>query len=492
MTTSSDPLEQVQQAPTAPSAQVKQTKQVAKAAQEAAMSVEQYEGFKRARDKGRALRKVVPRTEQGVWDVRHDRQEAMNLLAEQEKSRLPILIPERHKRMAENPFAFYRGAAALMAADLAGMPSTHLMVQACGDAHIANFGGFQSPESHLIYDINDFDETAPAPWEWDVKRLAASIEVCGRVRGMDEKERQGAVNACAQEYRVAMREFAEMGSLDVWRSHIAIDEILEKELHGAKNFEKRRVGKQLEKAFGRTNAHAFSKLVKVVNGKVEMDYDPPFIVPIKDLFSADDVKAVKTALTQVIERYQDSLSDEYKHLFDRYTLLNGAFKVVGVGSVGTRCWIAVFTDNETGAPLVLQIKEAGESVLERYSKRSVYANHGERVIQGQRLIQTASDRFLGWTHGAIGSAPGHDYYVRQLWNWKMSVDFSKVNPDELLVLAHFAGWTLARAHARSGDRGAIAGYLGKNTVFDEAILAFAQAYADQNQIDYECFLNTLA
>lgn len=454
--------------------------------------IQSFAGFKEAREQGRSLRKITPRTKLGVWDVCRERSSALGLLKEQEKTRLQQLLFERHKRMAKDPFAFYRGAAAIMAADLATLPSTTITVQACGDAHIANFGGFRSLESHLIFDINDFDETAIAPWEWDMKRLVTSIEICGRVRGMSEKERDGAIEACAQEYRIAMHTFAKMSALDVWRTHIVVDEIIDKELKGVGNFEKRRVGKQLERAFDRTNMHAFTKLVRVVGDHAEMVYDPPYIVPLNQIFSSADAKAVAAALAQAIEQYKQSLSDEYQHLFDHYTLLDGALKVVGVGSVGTRSWVAVFVDDETGNPLVLQIKEATESVLERYCGQSIYNHHGERVIQGQRLIQTATDRFLGWTHSAIGSSLGHDYYVRQLWNWKMSVDFSKINSDELLVMARFAGWTLARAHARSGDRGAIAGYLGKSDTFDQAMLDFSHSYADQNQIDYEQFLNTLS
>ena len=444
-------------------------------------------GFEPAHEQGKRLRKQVSRTELGAWRVQENREEAVEAIFAQDANRLSYLVPERHSRMAANPFAFFRGGAALMAADLATMPSTGLMVQACGDAHIANFGGFRSPESRLMFDLNDFDETCRAPWDWDVKRLVASVAICGRHRDFGEKWCRNASRMAAESYRKAMEHFANQGALDVWRAYIDVAEVLNALADTASKADRRQVAADLERAFSKTNRRAFDKLVKVENGVPEMVYDPPSIVPLSYFLSPDNAQRVVDSLVRLAEGYRATVQPTYRALLNDYQLLGVAQKVVGVGSVGTRCWVAVLIGRQVADPLVLQIKEAGPSVLERWCGKAPYASNGERVIAGQRLMQAASGVLLGWTSAPDENGQRRDYYVRQLWNWKMSVDLEKASADELEVYAQLCAWTLARAHARTGDRGAIAGYLGKSDTFDKSMADFAQAYADQNQLDYEYF-----
>lgn len=449
------------------------------------------EGYAKARELGRALREKVPRSAQGTWEVQRERQTAVDLILSQDAERLPDLVPLRHERMAASPFAFFRGAALPMAADLATLPSTDLIVQACGDAHIANFGGYRSPESHLVFDLNDFDETSRAPWEWDVKRLVASVVVCGRTRGFGEDWCAQAARLTARSYRHAMAAFADQGALEVWRTYIDVASVLDALADEVSKADRRRVAADLARAFSKTNIRAFEKLVTQKDGAASMVYDPPEIVPLEKFLSPSNVHHVRRALKRLLANYLTSLSPAYRQLLGNYELIGIAQKVVGVGSVGTRCWVAVFTGTQVADPLVIQVKEAAPSVLERFCGISRYASHGERVVQGQRLMQATSDPLLGWG-GALDEQGHHrDYYARQLWSWKMSVDLDAASADELEIYGQLCGWTLARAHARSGDRGAIAGYLGKSDKFDRALARFALAYADQNEADYEQFLKRL-
>lgn len=445
-------------------------------------------GYAIARARGKEARQRVSRTELGHWEIRQDRAAALDLVFAQDADRLSDLIPERHARMAANPFAFYRATAASMAADLATLSDTGIIVQACGDAHIANFGGYRSPESNLVFDLNDFDETSRAPWEWDVKRLVASVAICGRHRGFGDAWCCEAARLTAESYRAAMAYFAELGALDVWNAYIDVGHVLESLADHVSKADRRQVAADLKRAFSKTNERAFDKLVAVRDGRTQMVYDPPEIVPLCHFLSSDNAEHVKKTLATLMEGYRAALLPTYRPLLENYRVLGIAQKVVGVGSVGTRCWVAVLTGTEVADPLVLQIKEANASVLERWCGSSSCASHGERVVQGQRLMQATSGVLLGWTSAPDSDGVRRDYYVRQLWNWKMSVDLEKASADELEIYSQLCAWALARAHARTGDRGAIAGYLGASDKFDRSLAAFALAYADQNEIDYEHFL----
>lgn len=440
---------------------------------------------------GKALRKQLPRSQQGRWEVQTGRTRPLEILQQQEEGRLESLLPVRRARMAASPFAYYRGCAAVMAADLATLPVTGLQVQLCGDAHIANFGGFRSPESHLVFDISDFDETLPGPWEWDVMRLAASVEILGRQRGFGPAWRRRVVKTTVRSYREAMREFADQSALEVWRRYIDVDDALRQLQQKVKGADKRRIAEQLERAYSKDSAAAFKKLVRVRDGAPQMRFDPPEIVPLDRSFPGEEAIELREAMERLLEGYRTSLPEQHRRLFDEYRFLDGAMKVVGVGSVGLRAWVAAFTDRETGQPLVLQMKQARASVLEPYCGASSYADHGERVVRGHLLMQAASDRFLGWASTAPGAPEGpdrRDYYVRQLWNWKMSIDLDRASASLIEALAELCGWTLARAHARSGERGAIAGYLGSSDAFDDAMADFAYAYGCQNEEDYQVFV----
>ncbi len=447
---------------------------------------------------GKSLRKRVPRSSHAVWIAPENREDPVALLASQAKTRVPGLVPIRHERMAASPFSYYRGAALPMASDLSHTPTTGITVQACGDAHIANFGLFASPEQRIVFDINDFDETLPGPWEWDIKRLAASIEVCARERGFSEAQQSAAVRASAAEYRDAMQQFSQMGTLDVWYAHADIDWVLE-HVPGAKLKEgeqavEKQLTKTLTKARSKNSARAVKKFTEVVDGKLRIKSDPPLVVPLRDFRSAgqvgiDDVDQVTKVISHVIQGYRASLPHDRQWLIDQYRGVDMAHKVVGVGSVGLRAWIIVMEGANMSDPLVLQAKEAQASVLERYVGKSRYAEHGRRVVEGQRAMQTTSDIFLGWTRQMDASGVFADYYVRQLWNGKGSVDLATITPEGLTNLARVCGWVLAHAHARTGDRFAIAGYLGKGDTFVDAIEKFSNAYADQNEADYQRFLN---
>lgn len=410
----------------------------------------------------------------------------MALLERQAATRVPELVPIRYGRMLVSPFTFYRGAALIMAADLAATARSGLNVQVCGDAHLSNFGVFASPERQLMFDINDFDETLPGPWEWDVKRLGASFEIAGRDRGFTEAQRREIVLAGAAEYRLRMRQAAEMGNLELWYTHVQVDRLFEqmKADLGRKHLAKAKAN--VAKARTRDSMQAFSKLTHELDGERRITSDPPLVVPVEELLpEGRERDEVQAEIRGLIRSYRRTLETDRRHLLEEFELVHLARKVVGVGSVGTRAWILLLRGRDGQDPLFLQAKEAQESVLERFVGKSRYKNHGQRVVAGQRLMQAASDIFLGWqrVNGFDGRA--RDFYIRQLRDWKGSADVDNMAASVMTAYARICGSTLARAHARSGDRIAIAAYLGNSAVFDRAIADFSAAYADQNELDYE-------
>ena len=408
----------------------------------------------------------------------------VGLLLGQAASRVPELMPVRHGRMLVSPFTFYRGAALPMAADLAGTPASGLRVQLCGDAHLSNFGAFASPERRLVFDVNDFDETLPGPFEWDVKRLAASLAVAGRDNGFPAKARRKIVLAAAEGYRTAMREFAGQPFLDVWYAHLDIEPAFGAFRSQLKAKRFKAAEAMLAKAHTSDSTKALGKLTTVVEGRRQIISDPPMIVPIEELFADVQADAIYELLRTVLGKYGRTLQSDRRHLLEQFTMVQVARKVVGVGSVGTRAWILLMDAGDGDEPLFLQAKEAQPSVLAEYAGRSRYANQGERVVAGQHLMQAQSDIFLGWTRVAAPDGVDRDFYVRQLKDWKFSLPIEQMLPEGMTVYAGLCGWTLARAHARSGDRIALAAYLGGSAKFDQAIADFAETYADQNELDY--------
>jgi uncharacterized protein (DUF2252 family) len=435
---------------------------------------------------GRAARKEMPRFRHGVLELPADRPDPVALLERQAESRVPELVPIRYGRMLVSPFTFYRGAAAIMASDLAAGPRTSLRVQLCGDAHLSNFGVFGSPERRLVFDINDFDETLPGPWEWDVKRLAVSLEVAGRDNGFGAADRREVVRRGVWEYRTAMRTFAGMRNLEVWYASLDVESRVGELRAVASRKQVRRTEQTLAKARTRDSMHAFAKLTHVVDGEPRIISDPPLIEPIEDLAQGVDADELAESVHEVLRAYRRTLESDRRHLLERYRLVHVARKVVGVGSVGTRAWIALLLGRDADDPLFLQIKEAQPSVLEEHVGQSAFGNCGERVVSGQRLMQAASDIFLGWTRVAAGAdGARRDFYGRQLKDWKGSATIETMEPKAMTIYAGLCGWTLARAHARSGDRVAIAAYLGGGDAFDRAICDFADAYADLNERDHK-------
>jgi uncharacterized protein (DUF2252 family) len=393
--------------------------------------------------------------------------------------------------MAASPFAFFRGAAYPMASDLAGTPRSGLNVQLCGDAHLSNFGGFASPDRELIFDINDFDETLPGPWEWDVKRLAASIAVAGRENGFASKRRRAIVLATVGEYRRAMRRFAGMTALDVWYARLDKSALADLPRSRIKRRETKRLDKAAAKARGKDSARAFAKLAHKGDGDARIVADPPLIVPIRDLISGVRARELEKGIRKLVESYRSSLALDRRRLLDRYSFADFARKVVGVGSVGTRAWVVLMIGDDGDDPLFLQMKEAQPSVLEPFAEKCEYANQGQRVVEGQRLMQAASDILLGWLRMGGIDGQTRDFYIRQLWDWKGSADVETMRPADMAVYVRMCGWTLARAHARSGDAIAIAAYLGSGDVFDRAVADFAEAYADQNERDHRALLDAI-
>ncbi|HEX5699320.1 MAG TPA: DUF2252 domain-containing protein [Rubrobacter sp.] len=430
-------------------------------------------GYQERHECGRAARRATPRGGHAEWAPAPDRPDPIDLLESQDGGRIPDLIPIRYSRMMASPFAFMRGSAIVMARDLARTPKTGIPAQLCGDAHLLNFGAYASPERALLFDLNDFDETLPGPWEWDIKRLAASFVVAGRENGFDTTNCREAAQASVASYRQRMAEFSEMGELEVWYSRVGVEEIRGL-LSDARKATAKKLSKSVRKARGRDSLQALSKLTRVVDGRRMIDDDPPLLVRIPE---GDEIRA---QIYAILEGYKRTLQEDRRHLLGRYRFVDAARKVVGVGSVGTRAYVVLLEGRDENDPLFLQIKEAGASVLEGHVLSSTHEHHGHRVVAGQRLMQAASDIFLGWLRGT----GGRDFYSRQLKDMKGSANVEGMSPDELVLYAGLCGWTLARAHARSGDRVQIAGYLGKSERFDRAVADFAEAYADQTEQDH--------
>ncbi|HMI82120.1 MAG TPA: DUF2252 domain-containing protein [Solirubrobacterales bacterium] len=431
-------------------------------------------------DSGKAARRAVPRSSHGDWEPAS--RDPRVILAEQDEARVAELVPIRYERMLASPFAFFRGAAAVMAADLATAPATGLEAQLCGDAHLANFGVFAAPDRRLVFDCNDFDETCRGPFEWDVKRLAASVAIAGRERELGEGRRRRAVLAAVAAYREAMRSFAAMRNIDVWYARIDVEPRLAEFREQLDERRLRRVERGLDKARSKDSMRALRKLTRKVDGEVRIVGDSPLITPIEELADGADVER---QLQAVLDAYGESLSEDRRRLASSYRYAHAARKVVGVGSVGTRAWVLLLMGRDAGDPLFLQAKEAQSSVLERHLGASPYDHHGRRVVEGQRLMQAASDVFLGWVTAEGADGKARSFYVRQLWDGKGSADLARMSAGDLRIYAALCGEALARAHARSGDRAGIAAYLGRGEAFDQALARFAEAYADQNERDFE-------
>ena len=434
--------------------------------------------YRQRHERGRAARRVAPRGSHAEWVPAPDRPDPIDLLEAQDRDRIPDLVPIRYSRMMASPFTFLRGSAIVMAQDLAGTPKSDIYAQLCGDAHLLNFGAYASPERALLFDLNDFDETLPGPWEWDVKRLAVSFVVAGRDNGFDTADCRNAARAVTASYRQRMTRFSEMGELEVWYSRVGEEEVrgLLTEARAGKRTTKK-LSKNVRKTRGRDSLQALSKLTRVVDGRRIINDDPPLLVRLPE---GDELRSQVYA---ILESYKRTLQDDRRHLLERFRFVDAARKVVGVGSVGTRAYVVLLEGRDEEDPLFLQVKEAGASVLERYVESSPdehHEHHGHRVVAGQRLMQAASDIFLGWFRGT----EGRDFYWRQLKDMKGSAKVESMSADELVLYAGICGWALARAHARSGDRVQIAGYLGKSERFDRAIADFAKGYADQTERDH--------
>jgi uncharacterized protein (DUF2252 family) len=436
--------------------------------------------------RGKAARSGAPRSSHAAWEPGEDREDPVAILERQAATRVPQLIPIRYGRMATSPFAFFRGGAAVMSADLARTPVSGLQVQACGDAHLANFGAFAAPDRRLVFDLNDFDETLPGPWEWDVKRLVASFAIAGRENGFDADQRRPALVEALRSYRDSMRAFASLTNLEVWYARLDIEAVMA-EIEAEPKLRKR-VEKGVVKARTKDSMRALEKLTEMVDGERRFRDEPPLIVPVENLLGPALADRLEETMRGVLDQYRESLLGDRRHILDQYRFRHIAHKVVGVGSVGTRAWVLLLTGADDRDPLFLQAKEAAPSVLEPYVGASRFRNAGRRVVEGQRMMQTASDIFLGWCRSPGLAEEPRDFYVRQLWDWKRSADVERLSPHALELYGRICGWTLARAHARSGDRVAIAAYLGAGDSFDRAIAAFAEAYADQNERDYEGLL----
>ena len=436
--------------------------------------------------RGKAARAEVPRSSHAIFEPHASRPDPVELLERQAETRVPELVPIRYGRMLVSPFTFYRGGALIMARDLAGTPRSGLNVQCCGDAHLSNFGVFASPERRLVFDINDFDETLPGPWEWDVKRLAASMLIAAQDNGFPVKDQDRIVLDTVERYRTAMADFAQMKNLEVWYAHLDVEDTVKQFASQFKPKVVKRAEKTLAKARTRDSMSAFSKLTHVVDGQARIVSEPPLIVPIDDLAQGRERDEMFDELHERLRSFRASLQFDRRVLLEEFQLTDFARKVVGVGSVGTRAWIALLFGQDGQDPLFLQMKEAEASVLEDFLTPSEFENHGERVVTGQHLMQAFTDIFLGWLHVDAGlDGKERDFYGRQLKDWKGSAEVEQMAPRGMGTYGRLCGWTLARAHARSGDRIAIASYLGNGSRFDRAIVEFSHAYAEQNERDYQ-------
>jgi uncharacterized protein (DUF2252 family) len=453
------------------------------------MSIEHDPATRVAR--GRSARREVPRSAHAEWQTGPGRTHPSLLLAEQEATRVPDLVPLRHERMLASPFTFYRGAATIMAADLSTTPVSGIAAQCCGDAHLANFGGFESPERSMVFDINDFDETLRGPWEWDVKRLAASIAIAGQDREFDDALISQSVLDATRSYREAIRSFAGMSNLGVWYTRLDVQGVIERWRKKVSASDIKRLERNVEKARSKNSVKAFNRLSEQVDGELRIANDPPTIVRMHDLVPPDHWHELAERVEGWLGAYSSTLQNDRARLVGEYRPLDIARKVVGVGSVGTRCWILLMIGRDESDPLFLQVKEAEASVLEPFLERSDATQHGERVVRGQRLMQAASDVFLGWFVADGLDGIERHFYVRQMWDGKLSADLTTMPSSLLPVYAQMCGWTLARAHARSGDRIAIGAYLGSGDVFDRAMVEFATAYAAQNERDYRSVVDAL-
>ncbi|WP_329312635.1 DUF2252 domain-containing protein [Streptomyces sp. NBC_01278] len=443
-------------------------------------------------ERGRAARRRTPRSAHGEFEPPAPRQDPVDVLEGQAAGRVPELVPIRYGRMSESPFRFYRGAAAVMAGDLAHTPESGLRVQLCGDAHMLNYGLLGSPERNLLFDINDFDETLPGPWEWDLKRLTVSLAIAGRENGFTDRERAEIVQSAGRSYREQMRRYAGMSHLDVWYARIDAEQLRALAATELRSRGRKQVDETLLKARGRDSLQAAGKLTEVVGGERQFRSMPPLVTPLWELLPDAERSTLEDQIRDMIEHYGQTLPSDRRHLLRRFTLVDMARKVVGVGSVGTRCWIILLVGRDGDDPLILQAKEAGESVLAPYAGAGEHSMQGERVVAGQRLMQAASDIFLGWhrAHGIDGRE--RDFYVRQLRDWKGSVEPALMEPRGMRTYGDLCGATLARAHARSGDRIAIAAYLGSSDVFDQALVRFAESYADRNERDHRALVDAVA
>jgi uncharacterized protein (DUF2252 family) len=442
--------------------------------------------------RGRAARAEVPRASHAEFTAGPDRADPLALLEGQGLTRVPELLPIRYGRMASSPFSYFRGAALPMASDLARTPRSGLTVQVCGDAHLANFGVFGSPERNLVFSVNDFDETLPGPWEWDVKRLATSLELAGRANEYPSKARRRIVLAAVAAYRRAMRCFAGMDALTVWYAHADVSRLQSLPSVPLRGRDRRTVARSVSNARTRDNLGAMGRFAAVHDGVVRLEAEPPLVVPLRDLVpDPGEAAATEASLRQLIGAYRATLEPERRVLLDRYRLVDMARKVVGVGSVGTRCWMFLLLEDGQH-PLFLQAKEAGPSVLEAFVGASDHDNCGERVVVGQRLMQAVSDIFLGWIRVPDLDGRARDFHVRQLRDWKGSADLEAMLPEGMLAYGEICGWTLARAHARSGDRIAMASYLGGSSAFEVAVHEFARSYADQNERDHRSLVEAIA
>ena len=434
---------------------------------------------------GRAARQTTPRSSHAEWEPDADRPDPVEMLEAQAATRLPELLPIRYGRMLSSPFAFFRGAAAIMAADLAGTPISGIRTQLVGDAHMANFGAFAAPDRSLVFDANDFDETLPGPWEWDLKRLVASYAVAGRDRGFDARERRQVTRAATRAYREAMHAFATMRATDLWYLRLDLDELIRRWRSQVSTRHHKSVKRVIAKAQTKDSLKAFAKLTHIVDGQPRFRSDPPLLVPIRELLPPDEERDVEGELKRLLRDYRRSLPPHHRRLLDRYRPVDFARKVVGVGSVGTRAWVVLLLGPREGDPLFLQVKEANASVLEPYAGASRARTEGRRVVEGQQLMQAASDILLGHLRVNEGlDGQTRDFYVRQLWDSKGSAEIELMDPTAMRVNAEICGWTLARAHARSGEPAAIAAYAGRGDGLDRALAEFAETYADQSERDH--------